>query len=992
MKIYKIMTTMFLLAVGISSCGKTPENSSPSVENSEDTPSESQDVIQEEYTEGLSFTLLGNGTYYGVSIGTATDKDIVIPGSYNNLPVKKVLSYGFCDGFIESVTINEGVSIIEDDAFYYCNSLKTISLPNSLIYIGDLHMIGRSVEYNEYEEGLYLGNKDNPYLYFMKQTDYKEKFVYHKDCKFINIFNPAISQEVVLPDEIRMINSDYFSQFIQSPDYLKFNEYANGLYLGNENNPYVMLVKAKDIDAKVFGIHKDCKWLCEGWSSYGVLSMELESLIVPNGITTLKAYAARAKNVVLPEGLKVLDVRYSVDDYYIPESVELLINNSAGFGTPFSNYVDNKKDLKELSINEYENCYYIGSKENPYKYCVYADNNVKSIKLHDDTQEVFDYAFASLPLESVTLNDKLEVIGENAFYMCPSLKTINFPDSLRVIKDQAFDRCPLLDNVVLPNNLYSIGFNNFGNISDKKSIKYSDSLKVLGNGNPLYNLPKEISVIGVVNAYRYSQGVVNTSVYDEEIITLPNNIRYMGIATFEGCENLKSIKIPDRVTVLENYLFKDCKSLKEVDMNNVNVVNNYVFGGCSSLDQITLPENTTSIGYQMFSGCESLKEIKIPESVTSIENNAFANCSSLVNIVLPNNVNSIGNSAFEGCVSLTSIKIPENVEKIGDKAFSGCSSLEYIAIPSKVEAIQLEQFKNCTSLKEILIPEGVKYIASKAFENCAIEKLHIPSTVEGIGNNAFYMCNLLKEIKVDENNKVYDSRDNCNAIIETATNKLIKGCENTIVPESVEIIGEYAFAFIENIKEINLSEGLTTIEKCAFVASDLEVITLPSSLSVCGEDIFLDSKLKEVSCYANGTLERLFKKVNTIEQVTLLGGQHIANEMFSDCGNIKEIVIPSSVLIIGDKAFNSCDNLSNVIIGENVTTIQARAFNYCKKLKEIVLPKSIQEIGNQVFYKLEKLYYEGSLEEFNAINISDKNDVLIKLIEEDKIVYSYVKE
>ena len=82
----------------------------------------------------------------------------------------------------------------------------------------------------------------------------------------------------------------------------------------------------------------------------------------------------------------------------------------------------------------------------------------------------------------------------------------------------------------------------------------------------------------------------------------------------------------------------------------------------------------------------------------------------------------------------------------------------------------------------------------------------------------------------------------------------------------------------------------------------------------------------------------------------------------------------------------------NVIIGENVTTIQARAFNYCKKLKEIVLPKSIQEIGNQVFYKLEKLYYEGSLEEFNAINISDKNDVLIKLIKEDKIVYSYVEE
>ena len=575
--------------------------------------------------------------------------------------------------------------------------------------------------------------------------------------------------------------------------------------------------------------------------------------------------------------------------------------------------------------------------------------------------------------------------------MCPSLKTINFPDSLRVIKDEAFAICPLLDNVVLPNNLYSIGYNNFGQISDKKSINYPDSLEVLGSGNPLYNLPSGLSVLGIVDSLRFSQGNMNTSMYDEETINLSNDIRYIGYGTFEDCKNLKKIKMPDRVNRCERSLFSGCESLEEIDLNNVEYIEDHSFSNCQSLKQITLPESISEIGWGTFNNCQSLKEINIPNDVNYIGRRAFANCSSLTNIVLPDKLLGIDANSFEGCTSLKSINIPENVETLGENAFYGCSLLESIVIPSKVEVIPFETFKNCTSLKEVVISEGVKSIGTQAFENCAIEKLYIPSTVEDIGNNAFYMCNSLKEIKVDENNKFYDSRDNCNAIIETATNKLIKGCENTIIPDGIEIIGKNAFAYVGSIKEITFTEGLTTIENYAFFSSELEIIKLPNSLITIGTNVFTNSNIKEVSCYVNESLNEAFKGLSTLENVMILGGEYIADNMFEDCENLSEVIICSTVKTIGKYAFLKCNNLTTVELGKTVEIIKYGAFS-SRKIEQIVLPKSVKEIENKAFVKLSHLYYEGSEEEFKSILIDGKNNIINYLVDKNKVTYNYVEE
>ena len=190
-------------------------------------------------------------------------------------------------------------------------------------------------------------------------------------------------------------------------------------------------------------------------------------------------------------------------------------------------------------------------------------------------------------------------------------------------------------------------------------------------------------------------------------------------------------------------------------------------------------------------------------SVTSIGNDAFYDCSSLTSITIPNSVTSIGNSAFSGCISLTSITIPNSVTSIGDEAFFDCYSLTSITIPSSV-----------TSIGEIVFGTSIE-------------------------EDIFVNYPFLATISVEDGNPIYDSRENCNAIIETATNTLIAGCQNTIIPNSVTSIGTYAFYGCFILSSISIPNGVTSIKDYAFAACNgLSSITIPNSITSIGEGAF----------------------------------------------------------------------------------------------------------------------------------------------------------
>ena len=209
--------------------------------------------------------------------------------------------------------------------------------------------------------------------------------------------------------------------------------------------------------------------------------------------------------------------------------------------------------------------------------------------------------------------------------------------------------------------------------------------------------------------------------------------------------------------------------------NGVTIIGEYAFSGCKNLISIFIPYSVTKIGNLAFYNCENLSSVNIQEGLTEIGMAAFIDCISLTNIILPESVTSIGYDAFCGCSGLTGITIPESVTSIGYSAFFGCSGLTEINIP-----------KNVTSIESY----------------------------------AFYGCSNLTSITVDERNPIYDSRDNCNAIIETESNTLILGCITTVIPYSVTSIGNTAFD-LENLTVITIPDNVTYIDDSAFHCSNV---------------------------------------------------------------------------------------------------------------------------------------------------------------------------
>ena len=236
---------------------------------------------------------------------------------------------------------------------------------------------------------------------------------------------------------------------------------------------------------------------------------------------------------------------------------------------------------------------------------------------------------------------------------------------------------------------------------------------------------------------------------------------------------------------------------------------------------VIVKDGVTEIGSEAFSGCSGLTSITLPDSVTEIGDSAFSYCSDLTSITLPKNVTKIGSKAFSGCSGLTSITLPDSVTEIGDSAFSYCSDLTSITLPKNVTKIGRAAFENCSGLTSITLPESVTEIGSEAFYYCSgLTSITLPESVVEIGDHAFSSCDNLESIKVNENNKVYDSRENCNAIIKKSSNTLIAGCKNTKVPSGVTKIGDDAFYLCFGLTSITIPESVKEIGYRVFSGCD----------------------------------------------------------------------------------------------------------------------------------------------------------------------------
>ena len=332
------------------------------------------------------------------------------------------------------------------------------------------------------------------------------------------------------------------------------------------------------------------------------------------------------------------------------------------------------------------------------------------------------------------------------------------------------------------------------------------------------------------------------------------------------------------------------------------------------------------------------------EKIT-VENDRITDSDNLYGgLVIPSTVTGIGREAFESA-DITSVVIPPTIKSIPYRAFYRCYKLKKVEMSENIVTIGEEAFASCEALKDIELSENLTNLGRMAFARCLIlSTIVIPEHVETIGYGCFSNCAELSEIYVDFNNDILDSRENCNAIIESDTNVLIVGCKNTIIPDGIVSIGKAAFYDCNNLVSINIPDGITRIENSAFFSCEsLSNVVIPESVEEIGSGAF-------DYCRSITSL-KLPSNLTKINSWT-----------FDNCSGLKSITIPEKVTDIDDGAFSFCDNLEEVKLPDGLERIGDCTFAYCKKLNNIEIPSSILSIGEGAFsksYELKNITFAG---------------------------------
>ena len=370
-------------------------------------------------------------------------------------------------------------------------------------------------------------------------------------------------------------------------------------------------------------------------------------------------------------------------------------------------------------------------------------------------------------VKTVTIENGVTSIKDNAFYNCESLTNISMPDSLISIGEDVFFGCEKLTNITLPSNLKSIGNSAFGAcfnltsvyIEDIESwcdIDFSD-----GTSTPL--------------CYGGRLYCGNTLV---ENLILPSTVTSIGDYQFSGCSLLKSITFHNNLTTLGKGAFEDCDSLTVVEIpKGISDIPSIVFKECDKLTNVIMPIGIISIGSYAFYGCDNLASVILPDTLSIIGEGAFFCCGKLENIgTIPKGLKSIGRDAFEMCYKLTKVNTEEleswcKIEFANEASNPLCGGksirvndeiVQSLVIPKAISNIGNYQFFACKSLTDITIPEGVNSIGEEAFCACSnLKNITIPSSIKNINDNAFDNCTAIKNVyyygTIEEWNNIYIS-------------------------------------------------------------------------------------------------------------------------------------------------------------------------------------------------------------------------------------------
>ena len=748
-----------------------------------------------------------------------------------------------------NIIIPESISSLGEKAFYNCATIGSITIPNTLSIgtdaftgcssVTSITLTAPSIE--EFCQG--QGNK-----LLCDQGLYCDRKIQ---------INGSDVKDIIIPNDVLSIGDYTFYRCAS----------LNSITIGNGVNDIgfiafygCSLLKSLTLGNNVTTI---------GESAFGDCS-SLPSIILPQSVTTIGRSAfsgcSSLTSITIPTNVTSIDAS-AFSRCSSLTSVTWNAKKCSNYATPFygirsqiTSFVlgDSVTYIPDLLCDEMVN---LSSITIPNSVTTIGNTafctctSLTSINIPNSVTSIGNLAFNDCSsLTSVMLGNGVISMGNKVFNNCTSLTSITLPNSLTHIGNDAFYNCGSLESINIPNNVMTIGAGAFDGCISLTSIEWNtkNDIYYYSEANtPFYSLNKQITSFTFGDSVKYIPNYLCNGMENITSITIPKNVVSIGNNVFTNCSSLKSIiwnanNCTD-FYVAENAPFYDIRSqiTSFTFGKDVEHIPAYLCYGMKNIPSLALPSNVKKIGTSAFED-SNIKSLIIPNTVTNVGKNAFRNCSSIESVIIGKSVASIGENAFANCNSINSVTwnakhcssfgicyigyIDGELFQIFDSS-PFTTNVSTFSFGNEVEYIPSCLCLGMKNLTSITIPNSVTSIGSGAFYGCtALTSVNIPQKVNSIDMMAFAGCPSRTSITVANENSTYDSRNNCNAIIEKTTNTLIAGCKNTTIPNDVLHIGDYAF----------YGGG-----------SSFTSMTIPASVETIGEFAFGECpRLYDIYCYA----------------------------------------------------------------------------------------------------------------------------------------------
>lgn len=650
---------------------------------------------------------------------------------------------------------------------------------------------------------------------------------------------------------------------------------------------------------------------------------KIRSIVIPDSVTTigLRAFeeCTELESVTLSDNLQsIMDSAFagnqSLKSIKFPDSVTHLGNGAFSRCTQLRQ-IELGRGISNLSAGVFDSdsisLTFSPQTEDLPSGLLYLSSSIVSVEIPEGTQYIPGNAFYNSKLSEIYIPDSVSEIGESAFGVCLSLRSVSISGNLETICEGAFS------------GTYDIA------LEIRDGSKAISDLSVFGEALASVSLPDTVTAI--------EDGAFKNSGIKE--ITIPESCEIIGDSAFEGSDlkavafegnklntigkrafystGIESITITDNVTVISESAFENCDRLSQIQFtgSGLTEIGSRAFMN-TALVSIYIPSTTRIIGSYAFYK-SFLASVTIPDSVLEIGDFAFSE-SMLHHIIIPSSVTNLGKSVLYRCESLLSATINAPIDVLGDTSiespdgfFEGCVLLEMVDLPNTLKTIGRETFRDCTSLEKITLPDSLRILQLRAFMDCtSLKSVTLSGELPLDDSNPFEGCSGITLEFSERSETIIGSNNH----FDTLGGAVVA----VSIPSNARSIGENAFYNWSNLKTVRMENGVETIKDFAFFGTAIENIIIPDTVSTLGYLAFGACRdLTEITIRGDiGPKDDVITGRYDVNLIISEGTKEILSSISVFGDYVNRINIPSTVDTIPDNLFASFPNLRAITINK----------------------------------------------------------------------------